>query len=425
MTQQIYIDATNPDNFITARHAKDLVRRLAAGFRKAGLKPGDCVCMHAFNSIFYPMAFLGVVAAGGVFAGTNPAYTPYEIAHAIRTAKITHFISEPGLVSNVLAAAEQTGLATEHIFLFNISGEPVPAELAAQGLRSWDWLQQHGAEDWLRFDDEQTSRRTMAARLFSSGTTGMPKALDMSHYNFVAQHTLVMEHRPRPYEVRRLISNPMFHVSQIPRVHTSPFRGGITTVIMRRFELEPWLEYVEKFGITEMNIVPQMVIVILNSGRASKEAFQSLRNAWSGSAPLDVSLQKRFKEYLRDDTPFNQVWGMSETSCIGAWLYYPEYDPTGSCGRPLPNLDIKLVDDAGKDITDYNVRGELCIRGPTIINGYFNNPEASQRDWDDEGYFHTGDVAYCSPERKLWYIVDRKKVCFFEDTGLDIDSRRN
>ena len=79
-------------------------------------------------------------------------------------------------------------------------------------------------------------------------------------------------------------------------------------------------------------------------------------------------------------------------------------------GRPLPGLDLKLVDDDGKDVSAPGARGELCVRGPTVINGYFENPEANARDWDSEGYFHTGDIAFMDAKTELLYIVDRKKV---------------
>lgn len=97
----------------------------------------------------------------------------------------------------------------------------------------------------------------------------------------------------------------------------------------------------------------------------------------------------------------------TETSCILTRFEFPENDTTASVGYALPGIDIKLVDDDGKDITDYDVRGELCVRGPLVIKGYLNN---ANKDWDDEGYFHTGDVALCVRETKKWYIVDRKKV---------------
>jgi 4-coumarate--CoA ligase len=160
-------------------------------------------------------------------------------------------------------------------------------------------------------------------------------------------------------------------------------------------------------------MVPMMLVLVLNSGLASRKTFASIRNAWSGAAPLDSTLQARFKSLLRDDAPFNQAWGMSETSCIATMLYYPLEDRTGSVGSFLPNCDAKLVDEEGKDVTALGATGELCVRGPIIVKGYFNNVEANRNCWDEEGYFHTGDVAFVKESEmgKLWYIVDRKKVC--------------
>jgi 4-coumarate--CoA ligase len=201
----------------------------------------------------------------------------------------------------------------------------------------------------------------------------------------------------------------MFHVSNVPRAHTSPLRGGMKTYVMRRFELESWMRNIERFRITEANMVPPMVIQVINSPLNKKYSLASIRNSWVGAAPLAAEPQARYKALLRPDTPFNQVWGMSETSCIATMVHYPEHDPTGSVGRFLPNHDAKLVDDKGCDITDFDVAGELCVRGPLIVKGYFNNPEANRIAWDDDGYFHTGDVALRKRENGLWYIVDRKK----------------
>lgn len=201
----------------------------------------------------------------------------------------------------------------------------------------------------------------------------------------------------------------MFHVSNVPRAHTSPIRGGMKTYVMRRFELESWLRNIEHFQITEANMVPPMVIQVINSPLTKKYSLASIRNSWVGAAPLAAEPQARYKALLRRDTPFNQVWGMSETSCIATMVHYPEHDPTGSVGRFLPNHDAKLVDDEGRDITDFDRAGELCVRGPLIVKGYFNNPQANRLAWDEDGYFHTGDVAVRRKENGLWYIVDRKK----------------
>jgi acyl-CoA synthetase (AMP-forming)/AMP-acid ligase II len=181
------------------------------------------------------------------------------------------------------------------------------------------------------------------------------------------------------------------------------------TIVMRRFELEPWLRNIENYQVTEAMMVPPMVIQVINSPLTKKYSLASIRNGWAGAAPLAAEPQARFKNMLRPDAPFNQVWGMSETSCIATMIHYPEYDPTGSVGRFLPNLDSKLVDDDGNDITGYDVVGELCVRGPLIVKEYFGNPEANKFAFDEDGYFHTGDIAVRKSSNGLWYIVDRKK----------------
>ncbi|KAF2750804.1 4-coumarate-CoA ligase-like protein [Sporormia fimetaria CBS 119925] len=410
----IYVDAEQPDRTISSRQARAIVKRLNAGFSAHGLEKGDCVCMLSFNDIYYSMAFLGIVAAGGIFAGTNPSHTPYELAHSWKIAQARALIVEPELLPNALKAAKECGIPTSRIFVFD-HHTPLDEDLCltAQkkwgGLRSWRSLLAHGEAGWETWDDESKSEETTAARLFSSGTTGLPKAVDMTHHNFVAQHTLVMEYKPRDYQVIRLLCTPMFHVSNVPRAHTSPLRGGFVTYIMRRFELEPWLRNVERYQITEAMMVPPMVIQIIKSPLTKQYSLASIRNSWVGAAPLAASPQRHFKALLRPDAPFNQVWGMSETSCIATMLHYPEYDATGSVGRFLPNLDSKLVNEEGEDITDYDVVGELCVRGPIIVKEYFGNPQANTFSWDKDGYFHTGDMAIRRRSNGLWYIVDRKK----------------
>jgi 4-coumarate--CoA ligase len=153
----------------------------------------------------------------------------------------------------------------------------------------------------------------------------------------------------------------------------------------------------------------QVVIMAINSPLKDKYSMKATRSGIVGAAPLDKHPQGRM-QVLLGNKPVTQVWGMSETCCVATRLRYPSYDTTGSVGVPLPNLDIKLVDDAGKDISGFDVRGELCIRGLTVIRGYLENEEANKRDFDDEGYFHTGDIAYVARVSGLWYIVDRKKV---------------
>ncbi|KAH8725360.1 4-coumarate-CoA ligase-like protein [Phaeosphaeriaceae sp. PMI808] len=402
----IYVDASNPERVISSRQARSITHKLCAGFNSIGLKEGDCVCMLSFNDIYYSMAFIGILSFGGIFAGVNPSHTPYELSHAFKTAEVKALIVEPELLPNALKAAKQANIPQSHIFVFD---HQTSVTIPWNDSESWRYLMVQGERKWKGWDSERRSKQTVAARLFSSGTTGLPKAVEMTHYNFIAQHTMVLEWKPRDYDVVRLLCTPMFHVSNVPRAHTSPLRGGMKTYVMRRFELKSWLRNIERFRITEANMVPPMVIQVINSPLTKMHSLASIRNSWVGAAPLAAEPQARYKALLRHDTPFNQVWGMSETSCIATMVHYPEHDPTGSVGRLLPNHDAKLVDEEGTDITEFDRAGELCVRGPLIVKGYFNNPEANRLAWDEDGYFHTGDVAMRKKHNGLWYIVDRKK----------------
>lgn len=152
---------------------------------------------------------------------------------------------------------------------------------------------------------------------------------------------------------------------------------------------------------------------MLQSDLLGKYSLASVRYAWAGSAPLSPLLQRKFLSYLSKGAVFNQAWGMSEVCGTGMHLPPPEQDLTGAAGRPLPNCDVKLVNDDGHDITAFDMRGELCIRGPIVFRGYYKNEAANDKNFDADGFFHTGDIAYCDASSKLWYIVDRKKVSLY------------
>ncbi|KAL2399759.1 Phenylacetyl-CoA ligase epaB [Exophiala dermatitidis] len=401
----VYLDALDPSRSISSRQARGIIRKLIAGFRAAGVAKGDCVCIHSFNDIYYSMLFLGIVGAGGIFAGTNPAYTQYELTHHYKTSQTKFILVEPDFLPAVLASAQECGIQPSNIWVFDyIDNQKVPS-----GFSSWRTLLNHGDADWVRFDDEQTSKATTAARLYSSGTTGLPKAAAITHYNLVAQHTLVNETHPPPHEIRRLLYLPMFHAATVPVGHTTPLRSGQVTYVMRRFELEPVLSSIHKYSITDLTLVPPVVVAILKFPGREKYSLKSVKMAFCGAGSLDKETQRQMQALLAPGASLTQVWGMTETSCVASMFYYPEHDDTGSVGRMMPNLDVKLIDNDDNDITAYDVRGELCIRGPTIITSYLGNPEATAASFTKDGYFKTGDIMYCAGDTKKWYIVDRKK----------------
>jgi 4-coumarate--CoA ligase len=224
----------------------------------------------------------------------------------------------------------------------------------------------------------------------------------LSHHNMIAQQTLFMEWKGTTWQKRRLVALPMFHAATAPICHFQPLHSGDQMFILRRFELESFMKNIERHQITEGAFVPPMVHMINSSPFAQKYSLKSIRHAHAGAAPLDAGSQARFRKLLSDEAALAQVWGMTETSCTCSCLPHEYGDEvTGSVGRMLPNMTAKLCDDDGNDISADDVRGELCVKGPLVCQGYYLNPEANERDWDKDGFFHTGDIACKCPDQQL------------------------
>ncbi|KAJ8069907.1 hypothetical protein OCU04_000316 [Sclerotinia nivalis] len=324
------------------------------------------------------------------------------------------------MLINILTSAKECDIQTSNIWIFDVLGQAIP-----NGFKSFQELMNHGEEDWVRFDDEKISRETTAARLFSSGTTGPPKAAVLSHYNLIAQHTLVYEQAQRPYSIRRVVALPMFHAACVPGAHTSALKAGHVSIVMRRFGLSPFLHHVKIYQTNELMLVPPIAIALIMSGLAG-DKLETIKHAAIGAAPMGKEAQEKLKQLCAPGATVTQVFGMTETSCICTMFHYWEDDSTGSVGRMLPNIDAKIIDEEGNDITAYDVRGELCVRGPTVISGYYKNEPANHQSFDRSHFFKTGDIAYCSSPSKKWYIVDRKKelikVRGFQVTPPEIES---
>ena len=320
---QILLDASDPTRSISNRQAKILVRKLVAGLKRWGVRPGqkDVVCVHSFNDIMYTILVLGIIGAGGIVVGSNPAYTPYELAHHIKTAEVKYLVTEPDMLGAIVEAADECRLPRSNILIFNVLNQAVP-----EGFKSWETLLQHGEKDWVRFHDLQSAKTAQAARLFSSGTTGLPKAALTSHFNLVAQHELVYGQSRRDYRVKFLLALPMFHAAAFPVAHTTALKAGNITYVMRRFELETFLRNIEYYKITDIAMVPPIVIQTIMSPLSKKYSLRSLRSAQVGAASLSKDAQKRFENLLEEGTQCTQVWGKLAKSSPMLSLIFDRHD---------------------------------------------------------------------------------------------------
>lgn len=250
------------------------------------------------------MLFLGIVGAGAIFAGTNPSYTSFEMAHHMRTSGTKFVITEPEMLEPVLAATKECKIAKSNVLILDVLGQAVP-----EGFRSWETLLSQGEEDWVRFNDLTTAKTTEAARPFSSGTTGLPKAAMISHYNLVAQHTLMWVDDERDYSIKRLLVMPMFHIGVLPVAICTTPKAGHVGVVMRRFELANFLSTIEKFQINELALVPPMVVATVMSPITKDYDLKSVKGTMIGAAPLDKGPQMKFQALIHESAPCTQVYG--------------------------------------------------------------------------------------------------------------------
>lgn len=293
-----------------------------------------------------------------MFAATNPAYTAHELSYHLKVSEAVFIISEPEMLPTVMEAKALGDWAIRDIWIFH----PLTEQVVPAGQKSWTELLNKGETDWVRFDDEAQSRETTAFRLFSSGTTGLPKPADITHRNLVAQFVAVSQHKPLPHEVcspvcplvRSILTStqpiivvplPMFHMACAPLVHTSILKAGRVAYILRRFELKQYLSTVEKYKITELMLVPPLAVLLVMSPMTKQYSLRSVRVVQIGAAPLSKDIQVRLKEVLNPDRKpiVNQVWGMTESTCIATKFFGAEDDDTGSVGRLVPNLEAKYV----------------------------------------------------------------------------------
>ncbi|RMD41068.1 hypothetical protein DV735_g4015, partial [Chaetothyriales sp. CBS 134920] len=395
----VYRDALDTSRSISFNQARTRIRKLTAGLRSLGVRPGDCVLHLSFNDINYPMLGLAIIGIGGIFTGANPAYTKLELAHHIRATQAKWLFCEPELLATLLEAARDAGFdrasIKERVLVLNW----LPTQTVPAGFRSWERLMDQGEQDWVRFDGLERCRTTTALRATSSGTTGLPKAT---------------------YEPRHLWPLPMFHLAMLPISFTTAWKFGYPCYIMRRFDLETYVASIDRWQITDLLIVPPIAVAVIMSplvkGTEASQgkgrySLRSVKAGTVGAAPLTKETQGRLKKLLSEEPKavLTQVWGMTESTCIATSFDYPEDDESGSIGRLRPGVEGKIVDDEGRDISGYNVVGELCIRGPTIIPGYFNDARANQESFDRDRFYHTGDIGYVDEKTHKWYIVDRKK----------------
>jgi acyl-CoA synthetase (AMP-forming)/AMP-acid ligase II len=375
------------------RALAESVRRVAAGLWKRGFRKGDVLALYSPNLPEYAVAFHAVSLIGGITATVNPLATVEELTRQLRDAEAKYLLTVPPLLERALEAARAAGV--REVFAIG----------AATGATPWTEL----------FDDADrvpevaiSPREDVVALPSSSGTTGLPKGVMLTHYNLVANICQVDAAFPQVRAEDVVIGIlPFFHSYGLLVVMNVMLYKGTTVVTMPRFELEPFLQTLQAYGVTRAYLVPPIILALAKHPLVDRYDLSTLRVIMSGAAPLSEAVARACAERL--GCLVLQGYGLTETSPV---THANPEDPAriklASVGPPLPNTECQIVDPETGAPRGVNELGELWIRGPQVMKGYWKRPEETARTITPDGWLRTGDVGYVD-EDGYFYIVDRIK----------------
>lgn len=369
-----------------------LVQRVAAGLAARGFRKGDVLAIYSANLPEYGVVFLAVASLGGINTTVNTLYSAKEVAFQLKDSGARFLLTIPQFMDNVRAATAESPV--EEIFVFGEAQGATPfAELCDN---------QHPMPE-VAIDPEHD----LVALPYSSGTTGLSKGVMLTHRNLIANMVLAsgLGHL-RDFD-RTLGLLPFYHIYGMVLIMALVLYKGATIVTMPRFDLEQFLQVIQKYKLSYLSLVPPLVLALAKSPEVDNYDLSSVRMIGSGAAPLGPELEKAVARRL--GCIVYQGYGLTEVA--GASHVNPpepQRIKSGSVGPTLPNCMTRVMEvDTGREL-GVNEQGEIWIRGPIVMKGYLNNPSATASCLDADGWFHTGDIGYVDEEGYV-FIVDRLK----------------
>jgi acyl-CoA synthetase (AMP-forming)/AMP-acid ligase II len=377
---------------LTYRGWAESVRRAAAGLAARGFRKGDVFAIYSPNVPEYAIAFHAVSLLGGIVTTINPSYTQAELAQQLNDAGARALVTVPPCTDKAASAARAAGV--REVFVF---GE-------AEGATPFAALMAAGGEPPATAFDPRTQ---IVVLPYSSGTTGLPKGVMLTHRNLVAnmiQSECVLSVNEGDTVLGVL---PFFHIYGMVVIMNLCMYSGAAIVTMPRFDLEQCLQILEKYRITFANVVPPIVLALAKSPLVDKYDLRHLHTLFSGAAPLGEGVATAASQRLKCRVV--QGYGLTETSPVTHAMRVG--GPTtnlASIGPPVPNTEARVVDVTTGEELGPGEEGEICVRGPQVMKGYLNRPEATAAMIDADGWLHTGDIGY-GDENGYFFIVDRLK----------------
>jgi len=406
---------------LTYQQIKGLSDRFAASMRSLSIRKGDRVVLLLPNSPQFLVAYYGLLKAGAVIVPLNPLYTERELEFHLTDSGAEVAITIPLFLSKVASLRGKTPL--KHIIYSRLADFlPFPLNLA-QGFRERRLMRGVDSAALVDFKmllkqalppgwhPEEVQPDEMAVLIYSGGTTGVAKGIMLSHFNFVANAHQVIAWGHLTDEQGVLAVLPFFHgFGMSVTMNAAVFAGG-EIILLPRFNAKQVAKAIQRYKPSFLIGVPTMFVQLSNLPDIHRYDFSSLRGIFVGAAPLTRAIKEEFEAKLQatGKTGGGMIEGYGLTEAVTAIMAnpYQGMHKLGSIGIPFSDVDVKIVSlDDGRDLAPGEL-GEIVLRSPTVMLGYYKNAEETQKTIVD-GWLYTGDIGYVG-EDGYFYITDRKK----------------
>ncbi|MGE0484241.1 MAG: AMP-binding protein [Gammaproteobacteria bacterium] len=386
-----FVDASSGRS-LSFKALAEQVERVAAGFAAQGMARGDVLAVCLPNLPEFAVAVYAATTLGAVVTTISPLYTAEELERQLNDAGAKYFLTLAQLWPGYVAVLPATPVVRSFVIGTDVTATCVP----------WsDLLASTGVAPRVDIDPA----RDLAVLPYSSGTTGLPKGVMLTHRALVANSSMVIN-GPNPIEEGEVFVcvPPMFHIYGIATYLGTAMRLGCTVVCMPRFDFEAYVRALETYRATFAVVVPPVALGLVQHPLVDSVDLSALRIVVSSAAPLAPALATAMAKRL--GARVVQGYGMTEVA--GASHAQREGDPPESVGVALPNIEWKVADVDSGAARAVGQTGEVCVRGPSVMSGYLGNPVATAATIDVDGWLHTGDIGYADSEGRC-FIVDRLK----------------
>ncbi len=395
---------------LTYKELDEAACRVANGLAKLGVGRGDRVALSCPNIAEFPIIFFGILKTGASIVPVSTLFTPREIGFLLQNSGAKVYFCFEGTKELPMG---QTGLeafnaseSCKNFILITANG----ASHEGLGPSQVSTLAGLMADEPSTFDSTPCDANDTAYFLYTSGTTGTPKGAELTHAS-VMQHLLsiALWFKQDSRDVS-LVFMPLFHTIALSGQMLTTLMTGGTLVLVPRFKPDDTLRIMQEKGVTIFGGTPTVYAAIMNLPNLEQDfdipsITRNLRAGFSGGAPMPVELMKRFEEKF--DIRIVEAYGLSEVVAVACANHFELPSVPGSAGQPLPGIEIRVADEQGKFLpTGQN--GEIVIRGPGVMKGYWQRPEDTARAFFPNGWFRTGDIGKIDEDNNI-YIVDRLK----------------